>query len=492
MAAHRYWRVLVTACNGSGYPDVDTFELLAGGVNVATTPSQAYASSSFVYPGLSFDPGNAVAGQAGDWSSGTTAPAWWGYDFGAGAAQDIASVRITNRSNSPNWTTDSPAAVQLQWSEDNAAWTTLVAGTLNWTGPSQVLTITAPTPTPTGATIDAGNAAFVYSPYNWQVTAAVATTWNPGAYVRTLFTGDSCALLFDMSAVVAPISQIWCRIDNGPWTLADVAASVALTVPAKTTANAAVPLHRLEIVVKAIDIGAGANRWSASAAGAVRFRGVMLWAGGTVQAPGRAPLNVLIYGDSITEGARTLGEASSTTVADMDAMFGWAFEQGRLLGAEIGVVGFSGSGYVTSAFGVPAFPGSFGFLAAGIARSFSPSPDLVVVNHGQNDQSANIQVAATGTLNGLLGAVACRVVLLNPLPPGDNAYLQAAVAGCSAPGRAAWVSTAGFFVRSAGSDASQIHPSGPNSAGLIGPRVAGVLRPFLPGAAGAVVARWTH
>ena len=193
---------------------------------------------------------------------------------------------------------------------------------------------------------------------------------------------------------------------------------------------------------------------------------------------------------AIATRARRGGRA--TTVADMDAMFGWAFEQGRLLGAEVGVVGFSGSGYVTSAFGVPAFPGSFGFLAAGIARSFSPAPDLVVVNHGQNDQSANVQAAATSALNGLLGAVACRVVLLNPLPPGDNAYLAAAAAGCSAPGRAAWVSTAGFFVRSAGSDASQIHPSGPNSAGLIGPRVAAVLRPFLPGAAATLVARWTH
>lgn len=489
MASHRYWRLNISACmTAGGYPDVETFELLAGGTSIATNAGSAYASSSYT-PG-NYGPGNAVVGQPGQWSAAGPVPQWWGYDFGAGGSADISAVRLTLRSEtSPGWNTTSPTAFDVQWSDDNSTWTTGWSAATSPTAASQVITVSAP---PSTVTVTPDNAAIVYSPYNWQVTALAATTWNPGAYFRTLFTGAACAVTFDMSVAVVPYSQFWWRVDNGPWTLASVAASVALNIPAITTNNAAVPFHRLEVVVKSMDIASGVNRWAAASPGAVRFTGIMLATGASLLAPGRAPLNVLIYGDSITEGARTLGEASATTVADMDAMFGWAFEQGRLLGAEVGIVGFSGTGYLNPAYSVPAFPGSYAFLAAGLARSFAPGPDLVVVNHGQNDGSADVKAAAVSAVNGLLAACpAAKVVLLNPLPPGDNTFLQAAVAACTAPGRAAWVSTAGFFIKAAGADAVQVHPSGPNDVGLIAPRVAGALRPFLPGAA-ALVARWTH
>lgn len=366
------------------------------------------------------------------------------------------------------------------------AHTISVTGTGGNTATSPTISFTT---TATGFAIAPSNVAFVYSPYNWQVLAGVATAWNPGAYFRVLFSGSSCTLNFDVSAAVAPLSQLWWRVDNGPWTQVEVAAAIACAIPAITNNNADIPYHRLDVVVKSIDSGPGVNRWVPPTPGAIRFTGLTLGNGAGVLTPSRAALNVLVYGDSITEGIRTLGETGASPDFS-DAMFGWAYALGALLGAEVGLVGFGGTGYLTSLGQVPVFSSSYGLIAAGVPRVFSPAPDLVVVNHGTNDGGGNVQAAAVSALNGLLAAVSCRVALLNPLPTSDNGYLQAAVLGCSAPSRAAFVSTAGFFVKGLGSDSIQLHPSGPNATALIAPRVAAALQRLLPAA--AIVARWTH
>ena len=488
MAAHRYWRLYITACNSSGgYPSVDTIQLFAGGANLATNPANAYASSSFA--GATYAASLSIIGQPGYWSANSTAPCWWAYDLGAGVSADITSISMLSRpETSPGWDTTSPTAIQVQWSDDNAAWTTAWTCAPVWTSALQTLTLSAP---PTTLAIQPNNANIVYSPYNWTSGPAACVTWNPGAYFRTLFSGTTCALTFDVSLATAPVSQFWWRIDAGPWTLATVAANVPLPVPSITLGNAAVPLHRLEVVVKSMDIAIGADRWTANAPGAIRFTGLLISMGGALAAPGRAPLNVLIYGDSITEGARTLGETNpSATPTDMDAMFGWAFAQGALLGAEVGICACSGTGFTVTAYGVPPFPQTYNLLSAGVARSFTPAPDLVVIAHGQNDQATNVQAAAVTTVNGLLAVVACKIVLLNPFPMASRTDLQAAAAACNIPSRVTWANTTGFFVPANGSDASLIHPSGPNSTNLIAPKVATILRPVLT--AQSVVARWTH
>lgn len=343
---------------------------------------------------------------------------------------------------------------------------------------------------PPGAQIAPNDPAIVYSPYNWQVLAGSATAWNPGAYFRVLFGGSSCTLAFDVSASVAPLSQFWWRIDQGPWTQAAVSSTVACAVPAITTNNPDVPYHRLDVVVKGMNNPAGLNRWVPPTPVEVRFTGIGLLSGATVLKPERASLNIIVYGDSITEGNRTLGESLGTPDVN-DAMSGWAYQLGALLGAEVGVVGFGGTGYATTYGQVPAFPSSYGLIALGVPRSFSPAPDLVVVNHGTNDGITDIKAAAVSALNGLLAAVPCKVVLLNPLPTGDNSFLQAAVGACVAPGRAVFVSTMGMFNKTVGADGYQLHPSGPNNTALIAPRVAAALRPLLAGV-GSPLARWTH
>ncbi len=345
----------------------------------------------------------------------------------------------------------------------------------------------APTPAVTNAPDDPG---ILYSPYNWNVTHGAAASWNPGAYFKTLFGGASCTLNFDVSANAAPLPQIMYRVDNGGWTQAPVAATISCTIPPATTGNADVGYHLLEVIYKSRDTSGGSVIWSNPSPTVPVFVGLTLAAGGVLVAPGRAPLNVAIFGDSITEGIRTLGEAASGTPDDNDARLCWAYEMGRLLGAEVGIIGHGGSGYNEGGVGgIPAFPTSLALIGPGISRVFAPQPDLILVNHGTND-GGDVTANATASVNALLAACpSARLVLLNPFPRGDNAGLQAAAAGCAAPLRARWVSTAGFFNTALGSDSYNLHPSGPNGVLVIAPKVAAAVRPFL---SAGVLDRWTH
>ena len=324
------------------------------------------------------------------------------------------------------------------------------------------------------------NVAMLYSPYNWNVGGAAAITVNAGAYFRTMFGGSTtCVLNFDVSAMVSPTSEIWSRIDNGPWTQAAVGTTISLNIPAIMLSNGDVPYHLLELVVKSTT--ETQNRWNAGNSTRVVFKGLTLDAGATLVAPLAAPKKLLIYGDSITEGVRTLGEAATNDTDRNDAMMGWAFRLGALLGAEVGVVGFGASGLsVTGSGNVPVLGTSYGLLYGGVSRSFSPAPDMVMFNEGTNDGSTNIVAAMTAVLNGIIAACPSTVVaVLRPFNGNQVANLQAAIAACSAPASCHYVDTTGFFNTAYGADSLSLHPSGPNDLGLIAPQLATVLRPLL-------------
>ncbi len=289
----------------------------------------------------------------------------------------------------------------------------------------------------------------------------------------------------------APASEIWWRIDNGPLTQATVAAIVTLTIPAATLSNADVPYHLLEVIVKSTT--ETANRWNnvGSAVGtAIIFTGLTLDAGAAVLAPLAATKTILCYGDSITEGVRTLGESATNDTDRNDAGLGWAWRLGALLGAEVAVVGFGATGLSVSGSGnVPALGTAWPLLYAGQARSFTPPPDLIVINIGTNDGGANTVAAMQGVLNGLIAACPGKpIAVLRPFNGNQAANLQAAIAGCINPAACHWVDTTGFFNTAYGADSLSLHPSGPNNLGLVAPQVAAALRPLLYSAATATVA----
>ena len=329
------------------------------------------------------------------------------------------------------------------------------------------------------ASVGPGDATILYSPYTWDVQAGTATAANAGASFRMLFTGTTCVLNFNVSAMVSPASQIWWRIDNGPWTQAVVAATVTCGVPVATAGNADVPYHLIEVIVKSMT--ETQNRWNSGSSTRVVFTGVVLANGASTALPSRAPRTILVFGDSITEGVRTLGESALLDTDRNDACMGWARRLADLLGAEVGVVGFGAQGLaVTGSGNVPVVGTSWNFIYAGAARHFSQQPDLVVINIGTNDGGASTAVAMKNLLNGIISACPGKpIVVLRPFNGAQAANLQAAIAACNDPAQCRYVDTAGMFNVAYGADSLGLHPSGPNNVARIAPQIAAAINPVL-------------
>ena len=323
-----------------------------------------------------------------------------------------------------------------------------------------------------------------YSPYNWHVTPHLATSWNPGSYFATLFYGGRCVLEFDVSWNGIPLSQIWWRVDNGPWIAAEIASTIECTIPDVTAHNPNVPWHAIEVWFKSTDTGVPLNRWNTPSATAIRFSGLTLDEGGLLAKPGGPSRNILIFGDSLAEGVRTLGEAAASTPDNNDGMFTWCAALRSLLAAEVGVVGLGGTGYTARFANCPVFGTSYAFLADGVPRQFTPRPDLIIINHGANDLEANIRAQAVAVVDDLSRRCpGTPILLLGPFPFGTNAFLEQVPADSGAPTQVHFVDTTGFFTTRYGADSLALHPSGPNSVHVIAPQVAAAISQWLAGPA---------
>lgn len=155
--AHRYWRIKITANDGSalyfGFTEVE----LRGSVGGAdlTVPQIAGGAATSE---REINPSNA-AWRAVDesltsgWLGGMPAggignTGWWQYDFGNAShtgspTADVKQVLIRGSYNAP---TASPKDFQVQWSDNGAAWTTAltVTGQTGWTGASDARTFNLP------------------------------------------------------------------------------------------------------------------------------------------------------------------------------------------------------------------------------------------------------------------------------------------------------------------------------------------------------------
>lgn len=78
----------------------------------------------------------------------TPFPQWWKYDFGhaghtGSPTADVKQILIRGSHNVPS---GSPKDFQLQWSDNNSTWTTVltVTGQTGWTGASDARTFNVP------------------------------------------------------------------------------------------------------------------------------------------------------------------------------------------------------------------------------------------------------------------------------------------------------------------------------------------------------------
>lgn len=170
MAAHRYWRLNLTApVSGTAYGVAEiTMAIVAGGANQCTGGTAAASTS---YSG-SYLPANAFDANATTFwaSAGSSAAEWISYDFGVGITRDIVEFSFQNRPDGiPSQT---PYTGALQWSDDNTTWTTTISFTGS-TSPTTAQIQTFPPFVLVGAYFDALNktAAFTLN-----TSATIATS----------------------------------------------------------------------------------------------------------------------------------------------------------------------------------------------------------------------------------------------------------------------------------------------------------------------------
>ena len=127
MAAHRYWRLLISQSGGSPYAGITELKMAetAGGANVCTggTPS---ASSIFNggYPASNAFDGVLTAASSwyclnNTYSNGLNS--WIQYDFG-GTPRNIAEIAISHYGSSGTEALAYPSAFALYYSDDNITW----------------------------------------------------------------------------------------------------------------------------------------------------------------------------------------------------------------------------------------------------------------------------------------------------------------------------------------------------------------------------------
>jgi lysophospholipase L1-like esterase len=312
-----------------------------------------------------------------------------------------------------------------------------------------------------------------YSPYQWLVNENSASTINSASYVRFMFSGSFLNFTFDVSNMVSPISEVYWKIDNGPMTHSLVLSVVTVEIPVNNT-HGDVPYHSVELFVKSTT--ETANRWSATGPSTrVILTGIVT--DGTLAPWIPNNVNVLIYGDSITEGVLCLGGSQRFDTDHNDASVVYSYTLARLLGTEIGVVGFGATGLSRGGSGgVPALGISWNQLWNGVPRSFSPRPDLILFNEGTNDGSNNITSQMAIVLQNLL--IACPgtpIVVMLPFNGSEESNLKAAIDTVNS-NLISFLDTTGFYNQTLGGG---LHPTGPNDVARIAPQIANNVRSIL-------------
>jgi len=175
--------------------------------------------------------------------------------------------------------------------------------------------------------------------------------------------------------------------------------------------------HTLTIYFRGVNLSStssAGDRWTTPAS-CVTITGIELDGKGSASAaPNARSKRLLVYGDSITEGADAVG--SSNANADQDASQTFAQFLGLALNAEVGVVGFAGQGYTVGGYGnVPilyntgtpsnsAYDKFYSGTSRLISGLYAPAPDYVAILMGKNDGAAS-DASVTSSVSALIAAI---------------------------------------------------------------------------------------
>lgn len=310
--------------------------------------------------------------------------------------------------------------------------------------------------------------AIFYSPYNWKLETESAKTICAGAYFKTIFTGSSCVLFFDLTNNLSPLPELRIVVDGTDYARVPLAQTIRVDAPDVLTNTE----HLLEVYVDSTSLEV--NRWG-SQENQVNFTGFKLNTPSDQLKPTNTRKNkILFYGDSITEGIYTIKSTGGTDVSRHSAFISWAIQVGKNLNSEFGIVGFGAIGVVKGGAGsVPPLNTSWDFMWSGEARDFSEQPNLCVINIGTNDD-ATITDPTTAMLDDMMSVMtSTKFVVLEPFNGDKSAELEAGTLAAADQGRVRFQSTAGFWDVSESPDG--LHPYGYACLAKIAPSVSNAI-----------------
>ena len=235
--------------------------------------------------------------------------------------------------------------------------------------------------------ISAADPRIFQSPEVWiQGQDASLETNTPGAYLKFAFTGNSIAVQVDTSNNATELPKLGIQIDSG--TVRNIpilnrGSNVNVLLATETDLNPAIQVHQIRVSLEGLGRD---NRWIPSSGSlkidSLKIIGFTLDAGKQIQEPNLRSKRMVVYGDSITEGARMLG--GDDLVDDKEWSTTWESVLSDLIGAEVGSVGYQGEGFeVSGGGGVPGLLDAFSWIRSETPRVFS-RPDYVFIAHGAN------------------------------------------------------------------------------------------------------------
>ncbi len=266
-----------------------------------------------------------------------------------------------------------------------------------------------------------------FSPYNWYLNGnEFAQTSNPGAYMKVGFSGTRVSVKVDLGPLIeakVPASQypkIRFSVDGGPGTTLQLT-STSESISCASNLTKGNHSLLLEYVAGYVFL----DFWSP--VNVLRVSGIQLDKNSALSQPSGAnepkKRHALFLGDSITNGDDDIAnfkDGITNAVDTQDATIGYPAIVSAGLGSEYGIVAYGGASWDGTAAdghtpGLMSFFSSLDRVHTRLAGDkFSPIPDDIFVNMGENSGPKDGDVAKLLSSLRSASSPATRIFLIVP------------------------------------------------------------------------------
>lgn len=294
--------------------------------------------------------------------------------------------------------------------------------------------------------IAVNNAAVIHgqSPYNSILNGSTSVQWpNPGCWEKLGFTGTSIKVTYDTSALVTAgyAANIYPVIKwqvlaypslavEVAWTYHQVASgdSLPFTLASSLTNGS----HVLQLYLVGIDESGVSNRWTSGCPMSLIIDSYTVDTGkGVFAAPLPNGGYILTFGDSVTEGALALGPPTPSYAVVEDAQVGYQELLAQNLNMINGNVAFAGEAWTSGISNVPGLVTTYNQIIDTVPRVFSPIPNIVTNNMGNNGTVTAATVTAWMTsmraalvAQDPVAGAACNIVEIVPFQEANQVAIQ--------------------------------------------------------------------